>query len=104
MWARTSLLLEELPSQLAALYLDVDLYKNTMVPRGPDGYLDFEGMEALDTVWERPNYKDLQILSLTLRSMGSPDDIAVAQDGEFIKQKLSKLHARRPKAIQVHLL
>ena len=103
MWARTSLLLEELPSQLTVLYLDVDLYKNTMVPRGPDAYLDFEGTEALDTVLERPIYNDLQILSFILFTKGG-DDITEAQYRERFKQKLSKLHARKPKAIQVHLV
>ncbi|KAI0731095.1 hypothetical protein C8Q76DRAFT_793193 [Earliella scabrosa] len=107
-WARTSLLLEELPSQLAVLYLDVDLYsdRNTMVSYGPEARLDFEGIEVLDTVLERPNYKDLQILSFILIVRGG-DDITEAQYRERFRQKLPKLHARRPRAIEVsfrHLL
>ena len=100
-WARTSLLLEELPSQLAILSLDVYLHRNLMVPRGPDAYLNFEAIEVLDTVLERPNYKDLRTLSFTLQSTASRDDITEAQYRERLNQKLSKLHARRPRAIDI---
>ena len=104
-WARTSLLLAELPSQLVFLHLVVYVPRDLMVPRGSGGELVSErvigGIEVLDTVLERPNYKDLRTLSFTLQSTASRDDITEAQYRERLNQKLSKLHARRPRAIDI---